>query len=90
MAMIQVDELLISTRVMDKLWRQHHVLPSECMEAFTEDPEGLAVWSTDKTRTYGRRLKIIGTTASGRALLGYLYPTDDPTVWRVSTAWEPR
>lgn len=88
--MTHVDQLLISTRVMDKLWRKHHVLPSECMEAFTSDPDRLAVWATDKTRKYGRRLKIIGTTSSGRALVGYLYPTDDPTVWRVSTAWELR
>ncbi len=86
--MIQIEELLISTRVIDKLWGKHRVLSSECVQAFADDPDRVAGWATEKTGKYGKRLKVIGETWSGRELTGFLYPTDDPTVWRLSTAFE--
>lgn len=84
---LHIYELEWRDDIIDKVARKHGLTVAEVEQAFIEDPDRVAQWTTEKERKHGRRLEVVGSSWTGKVIHGYLDPVDpDDGVWRVRTA----
>lgn len=84
---LHIYELEWRDDTIDKVARKHGLTVAEVEQAFIEDPDRAAQWTTDKFGEHGRRLEVVGSSWTGKIIRGYLDPVDlADGVWRVRTA----
>jgi hypothetical protein len=81
MARIRILELFVPDSVIDKIWL-HGIIPEQIQHVLF----GRTVIVRNRSRRAAPHA-LIGRDEQGRCLSIPIAPTDDPSIWRVVTAW---
>lgn len=81
---VWVATLRVSYRTEQKLIQKHRITVAEVDDAVVGVPGLRGAWNDDPVR--GRRL-LLSVTLRGRRALLVLYPTSDPYVWNLGSAY---
>lgn len=81
---VWIAELQVSDRTAQKLIHKHRITVEEVESATVGVPGLQGAWDNDPER--GRRLLLL-VTIRGRQALVVLYPTSDPYVWNLGSAY---
>lgn len=81
---IWISDLLISERTVQKIIQVHHIDPDELRSQLVAT-EGLT-YSEHIHPEYGLRALIV-LTVRARKVLVVLFPTSDPSVWNLGSAY---
>lgn len=84
---VWVAELLVSDRVEQKIIHRHRLTIEEIEDAIVCQQRLLGSWSDEQPR--GLRF-LVWTIIRGRWVVVVLYPTGDPGVWNLGSAYPVR